>query len=610
MAKNITELCFLLVEDFYGDLSAQVFTTLAQWGRISLRTLIQNSDLSAKQVYHGLTVLIQQHLILHHTPAASPSYYEVDWEGAYNLVRSGKIISLVESRLGTKAAHVLSSLLQLGHAKVSDLEGAFKFGKTKAAVEVLANGNDRILSADDSNVHSSEHSRVTSKEELHNVLYQLIQARFVAKVHHRSYLSPTDKQNEIEELVKDEEFPGGKTSGPKARMAFESSVLIKKRKWRDEEEDVSQFVQHKNKRAKTNGHMVNGNGRHILASASEEVTLGPDLVLRVNFDRCATAMRSDKLAQHAQRYLGEATARVYEALLHVIEKQIVSCKPMQGTKIADVEDLDGTLDVCKATTMDVLEYLEDDPDALELLGLDPGGANGTHEREPRSKKPKLDEGHSSIKSRNNTLHEVETHLRLLTEHELSFVEHISTRGRGEYAVPFNSLTQALRDFETETIICARFGTVAARMVRLLKQKGKLDEKQICSLALLRVKDVRCVLDNLLEAGLVESQEIPKDATRQPSRALYLWYFDQHRAEQLVLDTSFTAMARCLQRVRVQRAAVQGVIDKAERTDVVGHEDEFLTKADKLHLRTWREQEEKLLAQVARIDDGVALLRDF
>lgn len=578
---------------------------MARWGRISLRTLIQNCNLTAKQVYHSLTVLIQQHLVLHHTPAASPSYYEVDWNGAYNLVRSGKVVSTVETRLGAKAAHVASSLLQLGHAKVSDLERAFKFGKPKGVNHTVANGLAPAEHGDTSVGVVSESNKVTTTEELHDVLWQLIQSRFVTRVHARSYLSTVDKQNEIEDLVKEQEFPGGKVTGPKARLAFDNMVTARKRRWEEEDCDVSGFIQHSNKRAKTNGHSTNG------SAGMDGVVLNGDLVLRVNFDRCAVAMRSDRLAQHAQRCLGETTARVYEAFLHVVEGSVKHCKPVEQYKGIDQNGSSESAGTCRATTMDVLENLEHDPEALEMLDIDDTTANGAHEHK-RLKKRKLDDSSSisTLEQRNHMLKEIETHLLLLAEHEIAFVERLSSRGMGEYTISFDRLTTTVRDYETEAVVCARFGTVAARMIRLLKRKGKLDEKQICAAALLRLKDVRTVLDAMLDAGFVEAQEIPKDNTRQPSRALYLWYFDQPRVESLLLERNYVAMSRCLQRVATQRDRVRTVIEKAERTDVVGHEDEFLTKADKVHLRAWREQEEKLLGQVARMDETVALLRDY
>ncbi|KAK5012024.1 RNA polymerase III subunit C82, partial [Cryomyces antarcticus] len=64
------------------------------------------------------------------------------------------------------------------------------------------------------------------------------------------------------------------------------------------------------------------------------------------------------------------------------------------------------------------------------------------------------------------------------------------------------------------------------------------------------------------------------------------------------------------RIKVEKAKVQAVIDKAERTDVVNNEEKYLTNMERDVLREWRNTEEKLLVQLARQDDLVALFRDF
>ncbi|KAG9566535.1 hypothetical protein KCU97_g16644, partial [Aureobasidium melanogenum] len=138
----------------------------------------------------------------------------------------------------------------------------------------------------------------------------------------------------------------------------------------------------------------------------------------------------------------------------------------------------------------------------------------------------------------------------------------------------------------------------------------LDEKQVANFSLMRQKDIRSILTAMHEQGFVEAQEVPKDNTRQPSRTLFLWYFDPERCRQLLLQRTYKAQARLIQRMQHEKDVVSEVIQKAERLDVVGHEDEYLTAGDKQVLRTWREFEEKLLTQLARQDDLVALLRDF
>ncbi|PNS14491.1 hypothetical protein CAC42_3777 [Sphaceloma murrayae] len=619
MAKNLNELCLLLVEDFYGDLSAHVFKTLASWGRVTLRTLVAEADIPAKHVFHGLTVLIQQHLVFHHTPTDSPTFYEVDWDGAYNLLRSGKIVTAVEARLGPKPAQALASLLQLGHARVSDMEEAFKYDKVAVVPRTATNGVHAGASAPtdiaagiDADQHIPVEDKIVDRADLHLALYQLLKAGYISKVHNRTYVSAADRQNELEEFVRQTEFSQGKTTGPKARIRFQNAIIARKRAWQETDNNLEDVVDRNAKRIKLNGDLPNGNVKH--EHRRDAVTLNAGLVLRVNFDKCLVAMRSDRLVQYSQRYLGEATSRVYEALLHVVEADISTTKQREEM-VYDEKEGDSTEEpeIFSAAPGAVLDYLQSMPGGLDGLDLSLGGprANSSHDHKPNSKR-KYDECDqtSSIKRRADVVAQVTAHLRLLAEHQHSFVARTADRDSAGYHVPFQILRESLRNAEIESIIAFRFGSVASRIVRILKSRGKLDEKQISNFALLKIKDIRALLDEMQVAGFVETQEIPKDNTRQPGRSLYLWYFDQQRVEQLVLQRSYKAMSRCLQRVKVQRDIVRGSIEKAERTDVVGNEDKYLTPADKMHLRTWREQEEKLLCQVARMDEGIAAIRDY
>ena len=47
-----------------------------------------------------------------------------------------------------------------------------------------------------------------------------------------------------------------------------------------------------------------------------------------------------------------------------------------------------------------------------------------------------------------------------------------------------------------------------------------------------------------------------------------------------------------------------------RIDVVGKEEQYLSKGERAALVDWKKREEKMLAQLSRLDDMVAVLRDF
>lgn len=204
------------------------------------------------------------------------------------------------------------------------------------------------------------------------------------------------------------------------------------------------------------------------------------------------------------------------------------------------------------------------------------------------------------------INNIETHMRLLSEDPRKFL----TRRDAKYSCDYQAVTRALIQFELDNIILARFGATAKRIICILYDKGKLDEKQLGTIGLIPQKALRAKLTAMQEAGYVDTQEVPRDNSRQPSRTIYLWFFDQDRVRKLVLNDLYKGMSRLLQRIKVEQEKVHTVIDKAERTDVKGNEEKYLTKPELDALRTWRECEEKLLIQLSRQDDLVALFRDF
>ncbi len=215
----------------------------------------------------------------------------------------------------------------------------------------------------------------------------------------------------------------------------------------------------------------------------------------------------------------------------------------------------------------------------------------------------------TAKSRLSTIRQ---HLLLLVSHPPHFLHRIpATPYQPErWAVAFGPLTKHLLSLSLTQIITASFGPLAARLTRILDDKGKLDEKTLTALGLVNQKSMRSLLTAMHRAGHIELQEIPRDTQRQPSRTMYLWYFDSDRCKAKLLDETYKSMARALQRAREEREKIHGLVEKANRTDVVGKEDELLGEAERRALGVWRGVEERILGEVGRLDDLVGLFRDF
>ena len=217
---------------------------------------------------------------------------------------------------------------------------------------------------------------------------------------------------------------------------------------------------------------------------------------------------------------------------------------------------------------------------------------------------------SSTQVSSHHIRHIEQHLQLLAQSPHSYVRRIDRNNRVEWTVDFRELVSQIRQSELESIVSDRFGAVALRLVRILQEKGRLDEKQIANAALIRQKDIRATLTAMHEAGFLELQEVPRDHSYHASRTVFLWFFDPARCACSVLEGAYKSMARFLQRLAAERKKRRSVLEKSQRTDVVGNEEKYLSPRERDVLRDWKAKEEKLLGQIMRLDRMVELFRDF
>lgn len=79
---------------------------------------------------------------------------------------------------------------------------------------------------------------------------------------------------------------------------------------------------------------------------------------------------------------------------------------------------------------------------------------------------------------------IKQHLQLLAEDSFKFLKHESTRGMDEWSINYKELGKLIKQLEVEKVVEERFGSMGTRLLRIVKDKGKLDEKQVCSTIIL------------------------------------------------------------------------------------------------------------------------------
>ncbi|KAL2041681.1 hypothetical protein N7G274_005465 [Stereocaulon virgatum] len=671
MSRYASELCVLLVDNLYGELTSRIFQVILREGRLSIPALIHHTGLTPRLVKHGIAVLLQQQLVFWHTSAEDATVYEANTTAAYNLVRAGKYVQIAEEQLGHFAGAVISNLLLLGHARVGDLVQAY--GTRSKDKPPLSNGSGSVT---DDNVESD----VTPKS-VHITLHDLLQAGLVSLVNESHFRSDADNRIEAGKVVPAAEYFKNKTKRENEEQR-EMAILQKLEEWKyptaPEEEEVEIVNRGKKRRLEDPKESETIKRQRLYLPLVDKVAstagtagalrightgaLNNDHILRINHDKFAVIMRNRSLVALAEQSICKTTAKVYAEVLRRLESKVRNCKEETGAP--DFGDGPELHALPQVSTDDIVAALRHSTDLANAFGnvdasrvnlrqsdhpkrrrrreesdsedevmKDGNASRGEEEDEDDSDSEALltsasseseeEKGEaeydpsSSTKTRakapeNPQLNTIRDHLLLLAQHPYQFLHHFPETPilPEKWTVYFAPLMAHLTHHTLLRTITSRYGLRAARLTRLLSEKGKVDEKNLCSLSLLNQKTMRSYLTALHQAGMIQLQEVPRDNSRNPQRTLYLWFFDIERCKAKMLQETYKSMARCLQRVQVEGDKVKSTVEKASRSDVIGREEEFLGVQEREALRKWREMEDKIWGEVARLDDMVAIMRDF
>lgn len=677
-------------------------------GRSNVRDLVLHTSLNPKQVRHGLALVLQHNLVFYHTDhETSTTTYEANPQASYHLVRIGKILDVIERRYGNIAKNLVNDILMLGHVEIAELVRyhKLKHGRKKATTNGDQNGdahhdhnrehsqeleNGNIDDSIDNGSHylngngavngAADDAQTVQADEIYDTMAQLIAAGVVEVVSPTMFQSPQDLKASVEQECA-KEFPNG-IRGGKATTEFDTMVrsqikaigaerVTMKRKL----QESAMFEPSNMKRRKlANGGMSNGfagdGGGSILhdevsnmadfylAFAILTSPRQPNIVVRLNFDKCLVELRSQKLIDHAQDFVGETTAQVFAALLASLCKKVYRCQHDQHTIMTEEEEETYFTGV-RVSTEEIFDYLcpsvdvstgigtaaEEDIDirfaekirkyppqiqgsrlqgALdegdEILGSDDEDYDRSGERAPTAHI----NGHHSAAARNGTkipgefsvegqssrteqIWQMRQHLLILAESKQQFVRHC---GQNEWTVDFGPLIQQLRYAELDTMIEDSFGRQGLRLTRILREKGKLDDKTLPAMALMRKPDVHVKMAEMEMAGFLEVQEVPRDNNRAANRTMFFWFFDEARTLKRVLDNAYKSMVRCLERLEVERYKKKGVLSVTDRKDVQGKEEDMLRNDVYNEYLEFLDTEKKLLSQVSKLDDLISVFQDF
>lgn len=405
-------------------------------------------------------------------------------------------------------------------------------------------------------IHNSKSSSLYSQ-----TLYKLISGAYLKPSTLLSHHSPRDKRikYEAEEKAKITGFPTAK----ELREAQETAEARLKR-----EEEEAENVGLKRKPKDLISH------RSSKKKAIEEDMVDDGVYFRVNFDKFNTYIRNKLIEMAAGERFNRSAALVMRATLKATEARQKSVSDTRSDPtstaaiavlISDDDDLSTGLvtSTKKASSASLVK---------DYLGLMSAVDNPT----PAGK-------------------------------AASFISLIDNK----VYVEFGLVSKRLRRRVLEAVARERHGDDGVRIVRLLLDIGKMDEKQIAKVAMMPNNVVRPLLAALSSDFLISTQEVPRSADRNPTRTFYLWHVDLHKAYSALLGHLYKTLYNIGMRRQAEQEepTVKAVLAKRARTDVA-QDETLLSRMERDVLKEWETKQEKLTVLEMRVEEAVFILRDL
>ncbi|KAF7796893.1 hypothetical protein EIP86_008078 [Pleurotus ostreatoroseus] len=439
----------------------------------------------------------------------------------------------------------------------------------KAAAEIVQHIMDHgKLRPPDIVSHLSIYDPVKGPALYTQALHKLVEASYLKPSTVLSHVSPRDKriQYEAEEKAKISGFPTAK----ELRQAKETADARLRR-----EEEEAEKIGMKRKAKDHGGH------RSHKRKAVEEDVVDEAVYFRVNCEKFNVHIRNKIVEDAVRERFNDHAALVMRAALKASE-----------TKQLKLSDLLLTSDATDPTSLaGVAAQIPEDEDLASGLALS------------SSKKP--------------------SQMALIKDYcgILASADNPTPAGRAasflsltgsKLQVEFEIVGTRLRRRILEAVTREKHGDDGVRIVSLLLQTGKMDEKQISKVGMMAPKDVRPLLSAMAADSIISLQEVPKSADRNPARTFYLWYVDLQKAYAVQLSNMYKTLYNIEMRrqTEAEEPTLKAVLDKRQRSDVSQDEERLLTRNEREMLIEWEKKREKLTVLAMRVDESVFILRDL
>ncbi|ABN65635.1 subunit of RNA polymerase III (C) [Scheffersomyces stipitis CBS 6054] len=567
-----------IARNHLGDVAALIISCLISYGRLTATDISHRTKIPVKKVKSALVSLIQMNCIFYWRESGSKQvFYSFNETGILVFLHSGDIISHVTTHYGEDSAEIVQNILVNGHIRIEDYVN---------------------------NIDDEE-----KKLDIQTLFFRLFTDRWIVRLQPFNFNPVDDIWNQLyQETLKN--TPRTSTTSEVKRVA------------EAKEKTKTKFI----------NLIESGQSPKDLYLTQDGIKrLNPALVVTFNLSRFQKHLRTTALVSLAKSRVGLLSARIYESALKLVEASSPDLTHpfLQISGLINdpeearffVNSIENKLVDEKKTVFNVRDLGRLLPHDLDLRNsiltynfvkhnLTPkkrSASNGDDERPTKKIKTEdSDDIAESLESNGtvqiesngngNSISLIQHHLKLLSSG--SGAQLLIEITPGSYTVPYASLLKYLKQYNFETLVKTTLGPNSFRILRCLKSLKIGDEKTISNSVLLKEKTVRNEIYKLLKANMLEVQEVPRSADRAASKTFYLFRHKEFYSYEFLCNSLIFSMAEILSNIQAFREDHKILLEKCEREDVKGHEEELLLESE---LKTLKSLQTRQVSNTVRFN---------
>ena len=535
---------------------------------------------------------------------ANQEFFEININEVLLRPRFGRYIGIAEEELGDTAARIVKLVLQHGKLQASDIidriasEMDAQRKAATAAAEAQLHGDPPNGTTNGSNKRkaSAADELADLQSEVAHKLTLMLYRTYLRPSSVHQHVSPRDKEIKYE-AKKRRELRGIPT--PKDLQRIREEVRVQIAEERDADWDVtgttvslgpdrlaadhretrrgllrkqqsaiavasaaskskrSKSSSSKDKKSKDKGKDKNGvNGIHTSSSTADgfdpadDYEIDPSVWLRIHYDRFDVHLRDEVMVDAVREKYNNTAGEVFRQLIYA----------------GDASTKKSVRDV-RSAPISITTLAHKLPSDLSLQKGFDRRSFGKDKASIPSRQEFLAE-YCAIFSNAEDMSGKSKSTRLMAPASDSSTK---TAGGSKVAssltIEYSNVAERMRKDLLRNVVEEKFGTAAIRIMNILREKGKLEEKHISKLALVSISETRDLCSRLFHASLLGLQEVPKTKDRDPAKTFFLWFVDEAKCRAWLLDHLYQSLARLGQRRNEEMRRQMPLLRKVERSDV-------------------------------------------